>query len=340
MTKSKKVTLLRITAAIVTVASLYLFSPWEFGLYYLKPLPHTIDQELANAVDARLDGIIVYVDQKGKAPELYADGFHNKKDNIKAYPDALFKIASIAKLYDASAVTKLVSSGQLSLDKTLAYYMPELITRIQYAEEITLRMMIQHRSGIPNFTDDKDFRWDKNNIDVLGLILDDPADFAPDTDYGYSNTNYYLIQKIMTRVLGYNYGRFIKEGMLSPLGISSTYMSINEVELTDVMSGYFIGSPDDFKHLDQGMVATAPDVGVFLRALNDGSLFSTEEMQIYQSLYKFEHDGWVLGYWSRARYIEDIDTVVVQFVNTTGDDTLILSQIVFNRVVDILREKR
>ncbi len=87
------------------------------------------------------------------------------------------------------------------------------------------------------------------------------------------------------------------------------------------------------------MISTAEAVGKFVRALNDGSLFTEEEAEIYRGLYKYQHDGWVLGYWSRARYYADIDTVVVQFVNTTGDDTLLLSQIIHYRILDIIRKR-
>ena len=312
------------------------------GIWPLLPqadIPDTINEELSNAVEERFDGIIVFVDQKGKEKELYSAGFHNRQEKVPAKPHALFKIASIAKLYDAAAVTKLSVRGDLSLEQTLAFYMPELIGRIQYADEITLRMMIQHRSGIPNFTDDKEFDWGETSLDVLDLVLDDPAEFKPGTDYSYSNTNYLLLHRIMTKVLGYDYGEFIKNEMLAPLGIKNTYISVNEVDLDDLMSGYYVGYPADFKHLDQGMVATAQDVGIFVRALNDGSLFTSDEAILYESLYEYQHDGWVLGYWSRVRYYEDIDTVIVQFVNTTGDDTLLLSQIVHGRIVDIIRNR-
>ena len=63
------------------------------------------------------------------------------------------KIASISKLYDAVSVTKLVNDGRLSLDKTIADYLPELVGRIENSDKITLKLMIRHRSGIPNFTD-------------------------------------------------------------------------------------------------------------------------------------------------------------------------------------------
>lgn len=84
------------------------------------------------------------------------------------------------------------------------------------------------------------------------------------------------------------------------------------------------------------MVATAQDVGVFLRALNDGSLLSADAQAIYSEIYEYEHTGWVPGYQSIARYYADTDTVVVQFVNSTGGDTEATSSIVFDRIVRIL----
>jgi len=88
------------------------------------------------------------------------------------------------------------------------------------------------------------------------------------------------------------------------------------------------------------MLATAEDVGIFLRALNDGALLNDNEQAIYSAIYVYEHTGWVLGYYSIARYHEDIDTVVIQFVNTTGGDTELTSIVVYNRIVRILRGKK
>ena len=81
---------------------------------------------------------------------------------------------------------------RLSLDKTIADYLPELVGRIENADKITLRLMIQHRSGIPNFTDAPNF-WaapTETYEESLALILDKPANFEPGEDYEYCNTNY------------------------------------------------------------------------------------------------------------------------------------------------------
>ncbi len=98
------------------------------------------------------------------------------------------------------------------------------------------------------------------------------------------------------------------------------------------------------------MIATAEDVGIFLRALNDGSLLTDDEQAIYSSIYEYEHTGWVPGYYSIARYYKDIDTVVIQLVNTTGGETwglanitggkaLAISNNIYNRIVRILRRE-
>lgn len=280
--------------------------------------------------------MIVYVDAANTTPKLYASGWHDKAQQIPAYGDALFKIASIAKLYEAAAVAKLTAANVLNLDNSLASYLPEVSTRIAHADKITLRMLVEHRSGIPNFTAQEGFDWTSNSLDALGLVLDKPADFLPGENYAYSNTNYLLLTTLISRVLGYDYKDYIKNQILLPLGLQQTYFSIHQVPSGQLMSGYHIGFDDDVKHLDQGYVATAQNVGVFLRALNDGSLFTQEESEIYRSLYEYNHTGWVLGYSSIARYHKEIDTVVIQFTNTTGDDRVLLTQIIHARIVSIL----
>ncbi|BDF94819.1 serine hydrolase domain-containing protein [Pseudoalteromonas sp. KAN5] len=335
--KNKKaLTLMRIAALIITFSSIYFFAPWKFALYYLSPLPATVQAQTIEAIEQGVDGIIVYVHKQGQQPEYFAQGWHNREQKIPAYPSALFKIGSIRKLYDAAALTKLTAAGRIDVDKTLADYMPSLIGRVENADKITLRMMVKHRSGIPNYTDTDNFDWSITYPDPLALVLDRPADFSPNTDYGYSNTNYLLLRRIMSNVLGYDHNLFIKDEILTPLGLTHTFSSVHEINLADLMSGYYVGYKNDFKALDQGYVATAHDVGDFIIALNKGTFFNAQEQALYASLYEYEHTGWVLGYSSIARFYKDIDTVVVQFINTNGNDTVMLTEIIYNRIIDIL----
>jgi len=184
----------------------------------------------------------------------------------------------------------------------------------------------------------------------LELILDDPADFEPDTRYRYSNTNYLLIGRILDKLLGYSHHQYVYNEILAPLGLAHTHFTLDEVVLDDVVSGYWYGYEDDLRFLGGSMIATAQDVAIFLRALNDGSLLNDDEQAVYSSIYEYEHTGWVPGYYSIARYHEDIDTVVIQFVNTTGGDTwgtaniiggktTAIANIIYSRIVRILNKQ-
>ncbi|WP_339742568.1 serine hydrolase domain-containing protein [uncultured Maricaulis sp.] len=343
----KRIWLLRAVAAIVTIASIYLFAPWREALAYLKPLPATVQAELDHVLDYGLDGIIVYVDRAGHEPEFYAAGWHDREARIPADPHALFKIASISKLYIAAATAMLVADGRLDLDDTVADYFPDLVGQLANADRITLRMLLQHRSGIPNWVEDPD-RWAITSGEVndyLALVFDDPAEFEPGTRYQYSNTNYLLIGNILDQTLGHPHQQFIRSAILDPLGLTNTFASMDDVDLTRIPGGYDPGWPEEnFRsrvHIVPGgtMVATAEDTGIFLRALNDGSLFTDEEQAIYSSVYEYGHTGLLAGYSSIARYHADIDAVVVQFVNTSGGNTWTATEVVYDRIVRILRRE-
>lgn len=338
---------LRIFMAMVALVCFIIFPPWSIAWAWVQPLPETVQQQVELATEHGLDGIIVYVDQAGSEPELYASGWKDRDNEILLRPDDLFRIASISKLYIAAAAVKLVVADSLSLDKTLAEYLPELENRIEYADQITLRMMIQHRSGILNFTDSPNMEWGKtyeNPDDHLQLILDEPASFEPDSEYGYSNTNYLLLGRIMDQKLGYSHHDFIREEMLEPLGLSNTYNLSSELDdLDDLASGYVAGYEGDVKELDHitpggNMIATAEDVGIFLRAMVDGDLFTHEEREVYTSVYPFNHTGLVPGYQSWVTYSPELDAIVVQFVNTSGGFSWEISNVLHGRIFKILEK--
>lgn len=320
------------------------FVPWVLVKAWITTLPDTVQEQVNETIGYGFDGMIVYVNQEGEEPEFYAAGWKNSEKKIPADPHALFKIASIGKLYDAVSITKLVSDKRLSLDKPLADYFPEFKGRIENAEIITLRMMVQHRSGIPNLTDTPNFWTDPpaNSTEGLERILDLPADFVPDEKYEYSNTNYLLISELIEKVVGYSKFQYIKEEILIKLGLKNTFGSIHDVNIDDVMSGYYVGVDEDIKTVDYGsMLATAEDVGIFLRALNDGSLFNIGEQELYSSIYEYSHTGLIPGYQSIAKYHQDLDAVVIQFTNTTDFEgyNWSLSKITYNRIIKILRKR-
>jgi D-alanyl-D-alanine carboxypeptidase len=242
LTKKQIKRILRIVFIIASISSLF-FVPWILVKAWILPLPETVQEQVNEAIGHGFDGMIVYVDEAGKEPAFYTAGWKNRENKIPTDPKSLFKIGSISKLYVAVAVAKLVHDKRLSLDKTLADYLPELVGRIENADKITLRLMVQHRSGIPNYTDHPGY-WDnapKSSKESLDLVLDKPAYFEPDKKYSYSNTNYLLIGEILDKTLGYSHRQYIKKEVLIPLELYNTYSLLSEVDLEEVASGYCVG---------------------------------------------------------------------------------------------------
>ena len=306
-------------------------------LFYLPLSPQ---DEMAKAVEGGFDGMIVYVNQSGMS-SYYSAGLNNREKQTLADPHLLFKIASISKLYIAAATAKLVADKSLSLDQTLSDLIPEVIGKIENADQITLKMLLKHRSGIPEYIYEPGFvsETDESYLTTAALIFGKPADFSPNSKYAYSNTNYLLIGEILDRTLGYSHHDFITDEILLPLGLTNTFNLYSEVDSNNVMSGYYKGYDPDLKSVDHtrpggSMVATAEDVGIFLRALIDGTLFNEKEQTIYSAIYEYEHTGWIGGYTSIARYHSDIDAVVVQFVNTSSKEWFWIElERVYNRIL-------
>ncbi|PKB43615.1 beta-lactamase [Cellulophaga sp. RHA19] len=337
-----KKNIFRVLLLVSTVVSFF-YVPWPIVTAWLKPVPNTIQEQLNQTINYGFDGVILYVDVAGKPPAFYAEGWHNTEQKITAKPNAFFKIASIDKLYTAVAITKLIGKNKLDLNKSLAYYFPELNGKIEYADKITVKMMVQHRSGIPNYTNTPNF-WNnptQNAEEALELVKGLPASFKPNTDYEYSNTNYLLLSMLIDKTAGKSKFNYIKEVILNPLALKNTYASLKDVPIDNLMSGYYVGINNDIKTTNYGsMIATAEDVGIFLRALNNGNLFTGTENEIYASIYKYNHTGLIPGYQSIAEYHKNIDAVVVQFTNTTDFSgyNWNLSEISYNRIIKIIEK--
>lgn len=333
--------LLKITIAAVAIICTVVFTPWDVLRVWIAPAPDTIQEMADMAIDYGLDGVMVYVDKKGSEPEFYAADWKNRERKIPADPHALFKIASISKLYMAAAAAKLISNKSLLPDKTLAEYQPELAGRIENADQITLRMMLRHRSGIPDFIDHPSMPWSDlpvNPGDFLKLILDQPADFKPDGRRRYSNTNYLLIGAILDKTLGYSHREYIKKELLAPLQLTRTYGLLTEADTSEMVSGYYTGYDGDLKTQNYvcpggSMVSTAQEVGIFLRALNDGSLLNKDEQAVYSSIYDYGHTGLLPGYSSIAHYHKDKDAVVIMLVNTSGGNSWTKMKMAYRRIV-------
>ena len=303
----------------------------------------TLQQVLDDSVDSGLDGIIVYAELANQEPILRSAGVRNRVTFQAADANALFKIASISKLFVAVTATKLVHQNMLQLDDTLAFWLPDLASRIANSDTITVQQMLQHRSGIPDFDSQVGFSWQNPHTDAdttLEFALDLAADFSPNERFEYSNTNYLLLGKVLDAALGYSHRTFIRDSIITPLGLTDTYTSADDIDLALLMKGYWENqdrSEQGYDITGGSMVSTVRDTGVFLRELNSTStLFTEEEKATYDTVYFNQHTGWLPGYQSIARYQAELNAIIIVFVNETGDNSESILASTYDEIVEVL----
>jgi CubicO group peptidase (beta-lactamase class C family) len=303
----------------------------------------SVQLELEHALTFGLDGVIVCSIDADGGVSKFAAGLNNRADEIPAAPNDLFKIASIAKMYVALAAVRLAQQGVVSLDSSIQYYLPELSNQSLYLDQITLQDLIRHRSGLPNYTDHPDFPWEEppgTFEEHLPYIFSQEQEFKAGEDSSYSNSNYLFLAEALNRSLGYSHTNYLKDSILIPAGLVHTYGSMHEVEMSQLMSGYFVGYPLDIKsHYFGSMVATAEDVAWFVKGLSEGKWLDQQGQRIYSKLYRFNHSGLLPGYQSWATYDQKTKRTVVQFVNTNGGYAWNIHTILYRRVCKMLSQE-
>lgn len=303
---------------------------------------------LADALDygtaQGVDGLWLYAQEGQSPPTVLAEGIEERSQNAPAFEGSQFKIASISKLFIAVAAVRAAEDGLLQLDDTLAEWLPAESARIANASEITVRHLLRHRSGVPDFDSANGFSWSQSHTDedvLLELIYDLPADFSPGARYSYSNTNYLLVGRILNAALGYHHHVFVRSEILDPLNMADTVSLLEETSIDRMAHGYWNGvdrTTQDYRIPGGSMVSTVSDVGVFIDALARGQLLTASEQVVFESLYdSYSHSGWLPGYQSIGRYVTDIDSTVVLFVNQTGGNSEATISEVFDAVVEFLR---
>jgi CubicO group peptidase (beta-lactamase class C family) len=303
----------------------------------------TLQEALDQGIDRGVDGLFLYVERSDGSTVSIAAGTQDL-NNTPADPTALFKIASVSKMFIATAATQIIHLGILRRDDTLAMWLPEIAARITNGQSITLENMLQHRSGIPDFDSQPGFSWELSHTDVdrvLEYALDLPADFAPNARYEYSNTNYLLVAKMLDEALGYSHRQHIQNFILDPLGMINTHHLLSEINAGLLVHGFWNGinkTTQDYVVPGGSMISTGRDVAVFLRALESGNLLSEEEQNTYADLYWFSHSGWLPGYQSIANYEQSLDAVVVLFLNNTGGNSEEVIAETYGQVLGLLQQ--
>src|SRR5688572_6627648 len=210
----------------------------EDSLQYYPPTPKVLDKQefryyhraLSYFFDSLLlkrgfNGSILVAKDGAVIYEKYA-GFADLRKKDSLTDSTALHIASTGKTLTAMAVLRLVQENKLSLNDSLQRFFPEL----PY-EGITVKMLLSHRSGLPNYLyfleADKSYKnkYVTNN-DVLDYLVTKKPNrsFRPDSRFSYSNTNYVLLALIIEKVSGKPFGVFLKETIFDPLQMKDTYV--------------------------------------------------------------------------------------------------------------------
>ena len=252
--------------------------------------------------DGLPSGMVMWID----APEYRfegASGFANLMDDTPMPPEGAFRIGSVTKMFTAAVIIQLAEDGLLTLDDPLTLWLPEVAAQLPYGDQITLRHLLSHTSGLFNVVEHEAYFADlftAMNVDeeagivTLDCVQRDPhdtlaryvygkeANFAPGARWSYSNTNYTLLGMIIEAAADVPLAEAYRTHIYEPLGMASTFLDCYEEPVIDVVHGY-TGFGEDMTDVTElhesvgwsagGLVSTALDLNTFARGLFGGTLF-------------------------------------------------------------------
>ncbi len=229
-------------------------------------------------------------------------------------PDEHFRIGSETKTYTAAVVLQLVDEDAVDLDAPVEQYLPGVLTPPYDGNVITVRQLLQHRSGIPDYMDnpppprlDGTYRM----ADLVSAALSHAPVFAPGTSIGYSNTNYILLGMLIEHVTGQTIRAAITNRIITPLGLTETrYPASGDKSIgAPAVHGYVGGTLPpitawiDISNLFEpslggpagAIISTLDDSVTFYRALFNGQVVSAAALNLMRTTYPGIKDGYGLG---------------------------------------------
>ncbi len=270
--------------------------------------------------------------------ELFASG--NLGDQEVDSEKGLYRIGSISKTYTAVMILMAKEGGLLNLEDKLSQWFPE----IPNADEISIKMMLNHRSGIHNFTNDASYaqimykEQDRKSMIERFATLD--PDFSPDSDFNYSNTNYVLLSYILEDVYDKPIAEILEEKIQSKTKIKPTYFFENEKRSDLEQDSYYWTG--EWQTADRthpslpsgaGAIASAPrQLCEFMRGIHQGVWINEESVNVmldekayglgimpfpYFEKRAYGHNGGIDGFLSHASYFPKEEVAIAVCLNGT-----------------------
>jgi D-alanyl-D-alanine carboxypeptidase len=289
---------------IIAMASIILWSvyadhtsPPRFTPDDLKGqrLQQKINRIAKATVEGGAPGVSILVRQNG-IEFVASSGIANKATNELMPTDDTLRIASIAKVYTATIILKMAEQQLLSLDDLIGQHLPEFITDgLPNAESATLRHLLNHTSGIPDYYDWRSYffqDWTQALTleRALPVAKRHKSEFSVGERFSYSNMGYILLGEIAEKVSGKSYNALLEEYVSGPLELDNTFYNV-QFPTNSRIHGYgTIMRPwaDTYQYWehsgpDGGIVASSSNVARFIEALTfDNQPLSEIGMQMME----------------------------------------------------------
>ncbi len=219
-------------------------------------------------------------------------GFSDIENKSKANKNSKYRIGSISKTFTTVLVLKAIEENKLDLNQTIDNYFPT----IPNAAKINIKHLLGHRSGIHNFTNDKDYlTWNTNTKtekEMVEIITKAGSDFEPDSKAEYSNSNFVLLTYVLEKVLGKPYSKLLEEYITEPLGLKSTHLGQkiephqNECKSYSFRGNWKLQPETDMSiPLGAGGVTSTPiDLITFSDALFNGKVLKPKSLELMKTI--------------------------------------------------------
>jgi CubicO group peptidase (beta-lactamase class C family) len=165
-------------------------------------------------------GLSLGIARQGHTLYMQGYGERDASRHLPARPQTIYRIGSLTKMFTARAIALLAQQGKLDLDRPAARYLPNL----PWTAPITIADLLAQRSGIPSYTDDpalNPYAW-YAPAQLVEAVARQPLQFAPGSQFYYSNTNYVLLGMIAQRVTRMPFEDFLNAHVIAPLRLKNT----------------------------------------------------------------------------------------------------------------------
>ncbi len=234
----------------------------------------------------------VSVSKNGEIIYTKSIGLADVENNLKATENTKYRIGSISKTFTSVLIMKAVEANKLNLNQTIYEWFPT----IKNAKQITVGNLLNHRSGIHNFTDNEEYlTWNtqpKTEKEMVEIIAKGGSDFDPGSKAKYSNSNYVLLTYILEKTFAKSYADLLQKYICKPLALKNTYVfgKINtnnkECKSYKYIGSWKLESETDFTiPLGAGaIISTTNDLTKFADALFGGKLLTPESLELMKTI--------------------------------------------------------